>query len=131
MAGRHLCSRRFSEFVQLNDYLKREFSDFNFPKLPSKWPFGLNEQQLDGRRRGLEQYLEKGVLIWNTSKLSFIEFIFRTFFSLRGAGNCRKRYYARVFNGSTNKRCTKFFDKFSPEKISNSVLFDFRRTSLT
>lgn len=62
MAGRHLCSRRFSEFVQLNDYLKREFSDFNFPKLPSKWPFSLNEQQLDGRRRGVEQYLEKGII---------------------------------------------------------------------
>ncbi|KAF9415667.1 hypothetical protein HW555_006766 [Spodoptera exigua] len=40
MAGRHLCS-------------------FNFPKLPGKWPFTLSEQQLDGRRRGLEQYLEK------------------------------------------------------------------------
>lgn len=59
MAGRHLSSRRFSEFVQLNSMLKREFIDFAFPKLPGKWPFSLSEQQLDARRRGLEQYLEK------------------------------------------------------------------------
>ncbi|VDO93512.1 unnamed protein product [Soboliphyme baturini] len=59
MAGRHLCSRRYSEFEQLNRYLKMEFMDFNFPRLPSKWPFALSEQQLDARRRGLEQYLEK------------------------------------------------------------------------
>lgn len=32
---------------------------FNFPKLPGKWPFALSEQQLDARRRGLEQYLER------------------------------------------------------------------------
>lgn len=32
---------------------------FTFPKLPGKWPFALSEQQLDSRRRGLEQYLEK------------------------------------------------------------------------
>lgn len=32
---------------------------FTFPKLPGKWPFTLSEQQLDSRRRGLEQYLEK------------------------------------------------------------------------
>lgn len=35
------------------------FTGFNFPKLPGKWPFTLSEQQLDARRRGLEQYLEK------------------------------------------------------------------------
>lgn len=34
-------------------------SGFTFPKLPGKWPFALSEQQLDSRRRGLEQYLEK------------------------------------------------------------------------
>lgn len=39
--------------------LRKEFSGFNFPKLPGKWPFQLSEQQLDTRRRGLEQYLEK------------------------------------------------------------------------
>ncbi|XP_061414657.1 sorting nexin-27-like isoform X2 [Lethenteron reissneri] len=59
MAGRQLCSRRFREFVILHQNLKREFSDFGFPKLPGKWPFSLSEQQLDARRRGLEEYLER------------------------------------------------------------------------
>lgn len=27
--------------------------------MPGKWPFTLSEQQLDARRRGLEQYLER------------------------------------------------------------------------
>ena len=61
MAGRHLCSRRYREFANLNGRLKREFLDFTFPKMPGKWPFQLSEQQLDSRRRGLEQYLEKGL----------------------------------------------------------------------
>lgn len=59
MAGRQLCSRRYREFSNLHSSLKKEFSGFNFPKLPGKWPFQLSEQQLDARRRGLEQYLEK------------------------------------------------------------------------
>ena len=59
MAGRHLCSRRYREYVNLNNNLKKEFPDFQFPKLPGKWPFSLSDQQLDTRRRGLEQYLEK------------------------------------------------------------------------
>ncbi|UYV72054.1 SNX27 [Cordylochernes scorpioides] len=59
MAGRHLCSRRYREFSTLHNNLKKEFPDFNFPKLPGKWPFTLSDQQLDARRRGLEQYLEK------------------------------------------------------------------------
>lgn len=59
MAGRQLCHRRYREFVDLHASLKKEFVGFNFPKLPSKWPFQLSEQQLDARRRGLEQYLEK------------------------------------------------------------------------
>ena len=46
MAGRHLCSRRYREFVDLHNALKEEFLGFNFPKLPGKWPFVLNEQQL-------------------------------------------------------------------------------------
>ncbi|XP_010128659.1 PREDICTED: sorting nexin-27, partial [Chlamydotis macqueenii] len=29
------------------------------PRRPGKWPFSLSEQQLDARRRGLEEYLEK------------------------------------------------------------------------
>lgn len=59
MAGRQLCSRRYREFSNLHATLKKEFVGFNFPKLPGKWPFQLSEQQLDARRRGLEQYLEK------------------------------------------------------------------------
>ena len=34
MAGRHLCSRRYREFVDLHNCLKREFIGFNFPRLP-------------------------------------------------------------------------------------------------
>ena len=59
MAGRHLCSRRYREFVDLHNCLKREFIGYNFPRLPGKWPFALSEQQLDSRRRGLEIYLER------------------------------------------------------------------------
>ncbi|KAL5004681.1 hypothetical protein ScPMuIL_018137 [Solemya velum] len=59
MAGRHLCSRRYREFDNLHTKLKKEFPDFNFPKMPGKKLFQLSEQQLDARRRGLEQYLEK------------------------------------------------------------------------
>lgn len=59
MAGRQLCSRRYREFSNLHTLLKREFNGFSFPKFPGKWPFQLSEQQLDARRRGLEQYLEK------------------------------------------------------------------------
>lgn len=59
MAGRQLCSRRYREFSNLHSLLRKEFSAFNFPRLPGKWPFQLSEQQLDSRRRGLEQYLEK------------------------------------------------------------------------
>ena len=36
MAGRHLCSRRYREFVDLHNCLKREFIGFNFPRLPGK-----------------------------------------------------------------------------------------------
>ncbi|KAG9355332.1 hypothetical protein JZ751_000170, partial [Albula glossodonta] len=59
MAGRQLCSKRYREFAILHQNLKREFASYSFPKLPGKWPFSLSEQQLDARRRGLEEYLEK------------------------------------------------------------------------
>ncbi|XP_014249297.1 sorting nexin-27 [Cimex lectularius] len=59
MAGRHLCSRRYREFSNLHNTLKKEFVGFSFPKLPGKWPFALSGQQVDQRRRGLELYLEK------------------------------------------------------------------------
>lgn len=60
MSGRQLCSKRYREFAILHQNLKREFSNYNFPKLPGKWPFSMSEQQLDVRRRGLEEYLERG-----------------------------------------------------------------------
>ncbi|KAF3834050.1 hypothetical protein F7725_025254 [Dissostichus mawsoni] len=59
MSGRQLCSKRYREFAILHQNLKREFSNYNFPKIPGKWPFSLSEQQLDARRRGLEEYLER------------------------------------------------------------------------
>jgi len=59
MAGRYLCSRRYSDFVRWESHLKKEFLGFSFPRLPSKWPFALSEHQLDSRRRGLESFLEK------------------------------------------------------------------------
>ena len=39
MAGRYLCSRRYSDFVRWESHLKKEFLGFSFPRLPSKWPF--------------------------------------------------------------------------------------------
>ncbi len=59
LLGRHLCSRRYREFSSLHQQLKQEFPDFPFSTLPKKWPFKLSDQQLDARRRGLEQYLDK------------------------------------------------------------------------
>ena len=60
MAGRLLCERRYRQFAQLHLMLHQEFPDFIFPKMPGKRLFQLSEQQLDARRRGLEQYLERG-----------------------------------------------------------------------
>lgn len=62
MSGKYLCSKRYSQFVNLHNALKRQFMDYSFPKLPGKWPFQLSDQQLDNRRRGLETYIEKGEL---------------------------------------------------------------------
>ena len=59
MAGRYLCSRRYSDFTKLEEKLKREFLGFTFPRLPGKWPFALTDHQLDSRRRGLESFLER------------------------------------------------------------------------
>ena len=59
LAGRLLCSRRYKEFDLFHSLLKREFPDFNFPNFPGKWPFKLSDQQLETRRRTLENYLEK------------------------------------------------------------------------
>ncbi|XP_067935561.1 sorting nexin-27-like [Watersipora subatra] len=59
MSGKLLCSKRYSQFVDLHNSLKKQFLDFIFPKLPGKWPFSMSDQQLDNRRRGLETYIEK------------------------------------------------------------------------
>ncbi|XP_038072464.1 sorting nexin-27-like isoform X2 [Patiria miniata] len=59
IAGKLKKSHRYSQFSDVHNRLKREFPDFQFPKFPSKWPFSLSEQQLEQRRRLLEQYLEK------------------------------------------------------------------------
>ncbi|KAF6027093.1 SNX27 [Bugula neritina] len=59
LSGKLICSKRYSQFVDLHNALKRHFIDYPFPKLPGKWPFSLSEQKLDNRRRGLETYIEK------------------------------------------------------------------------
>lgn len=59
MANKLAASRRYREFDALNTNLKRQFSDFIFPKLPGKWPFQLKDGQVDTRRRSLEDYLDK------------------------------------------------------------------------
>ncbi|KAL9986983.1 hypothetical protein ACROYT_G001215 [Oculina patagonica] len=56
---KHICSRRYREFSNLHNQLKKEFRDFQFPKFPGKWPFHLSDQQLEARRKGLESYLEQ------------------------------------------------------------------------
>ena len=58
--GKHLCGRRYKEFDIFHSLLRREFNDFSFPSFPKKWPFKLTEQQLEARRRSLENYLEIG-----------------------------------------------------------------------
>ena len=50
-------------YLEIPPQLKRQFKDFIFPKLPGKWPFALNDVQIDGRRRGLEDYIDKGTTI--------------------------------------------------------------------
>ncbi|XP_031574129.1 sorting nexin-27-like isoform X2 [Actinia tenebrosa] len=57
--NRHICSKRYKEFSNLHTQLRREFRDFQFPKFPGKWPFHLTEQQLEGRRKGLENYMQQ------------------------------------------------------------------------
>lgn len=55
----HLVMTKYDFFVCIQ--LKRQFSDFLFPRLPGKWPFALSDAQVDARRRGLEDYMEKGI----------------------------------------------------------------------
>ena len=103
--GRHLCSRRYREFDLLHQQLKQEFPDFAFASLPSKWPFKLSDQQLDTRRRGLEQYLEKSNLIQPTPFLSSIHSI--SVCSVRVIGECdlvQEFLSADVYDVSNGKR---------------------------
>jgi sorting nexin-27 len=37
IAGRLLCSRRYREFVDLHNALKRDFIGFTFPRLPGTY----------------------------------------------------------------------------------------------
>ena len=73
MAGRLLCSRRYKEFDVFHTLIKREFPDFSFPSLPSKWPFKLSDQQLDARRRALESYLDKSEFLKDVIKIFLIK----------------------------------------------------------
>lgn len=59
LAGKLIAQRRYREFDALHGNLKRQFPDFLFPRLPGKWPFTLSDAQVDSRRRGLEDYMEK------------------------------------------------------------------------
>lgn len=85
--GRHLCSRRYREFSSLHSQLKQEFSDFQFNALPKKWPFKLSDQQLDARRRGLEQYLDKSKSFNSRSIVLNVKFVYRLVCSIRVIGD--------------------------------------------
>ena len=57
--GSHMVKRRYREFHALDGNLKKQFSDFPFPPLPGRWPFKLSDVALDGRRRKLQDYVER------------------------------------------------------------------------
>lgn len=56
-ADKYLCSKRYKELDMFQSLLKREFSDFQYPHFPRKWPFRLSESQLEGRKNALEVFL--------------------------------------------------------------------------
>lgn len=88
LPGRHLCSRRYREFSSLHHQLKQEFPDFPFNSLPKKWPFKLSDQQLDARRRGLEQYLDKSNACFPYERESRQHRSFLLVCSVRVVGDC-------------------------------------------
>ena len=92
MSNKQLCSRRYKEFDVFQSLLKREFPDFNFPSFPSKWPFKLSEQQLDQRRRSLENYLDKVCSV----KVIFESDIVKDFLCLSG-NNLIEAYNQVIF----------------------------------
>lgn len=55
--NRYLCSKRYKELDMFQSLLKREFTDFQFPHFPRKWPFRLSESQLEARKNALEVFL--------------------------------------------------------------------------
>jgi len=61
--GKMVAKRRYSEFLNLCEDLKKIFRDFQFPKFPGKWPFQLSEAQLEKRRYVLENYLQKTLCV--------------------------------------------------------------------
>ncbi|XP_029179527.2 sorting nexin-27-like [Acropora millepora] len=70
---KHICSRRYKEFANLHNKLKKEFREFQFPKFPGKWPFHLSDQQLENRRKTLESYLEKVVSVRVIGESNFMD----------------------------------------------------------
>jgi len=61
--GIYTCSKRYKEFDMFQSIMKQEFSEYTFPAFPKKWPFKLSEQQLENRRKSLENYLDKSKYI--------------------------------------------------------------------
>jgi sorting nexin-27 len=56
-SNKYLCSKRYKEFDTFQSLLRREFSDFQFPHFPRKWPFRLSDNQLEARKDALEVFL--------------------------------------------------------------------------
>lgn len=84
ICNQQTCSRRYREFFSLDGNLKRQFVDYVFPPLPGRWPFKLNDVALDGRRRKLQEYMEKVCSV----KLIFESDLMQDFLDIR---NQKKR----------------------------------------
>jgi sorting nexin-27 len=59
LSGTLVSTRRFKEFHLFNTMLNKIFPKYNFPSLPSKWPFKLNKDQIESRRQSLQNYLQE------------------------------------------------------------------------
>ena len=78
--GKFLCSHRYRGFFKLQVDLKNKFYQFEFPKFPGKWPFQLNQNQLERRQKDLEQWL---IQLCSVSQL-FNHFYIQDFLCLAG-----------------------------------------------
>lgn len=78
--GKFLCSHRYKAFFKLQVDLKNKFYQFEFPKFPGKWPFQLNQSQLEKRQKDLEQWL---IQLCSVSQL-FNHFYIQDFLGLTG-----------------------------------------------